>query len=207
MAVDAARLHAARSAVVQGQARLADRALVGAECGDLILGAISALAAGAVTASEKERASGDRRGRVGRGIRRSGCRETRRWSCAASPMRWRLCRRCWRLRGISRCRGSSSTTPAERGVYRFARADLLGARGACRRCPKRGPATWQERPRPGRRARRGLLPVFVGFHPDPVALPVLALIWGATTNDLGEAYYALTNGFKVGDTTSAPAIW
>jgi small-conductance mechanosensitive channel len=50
----------------------------------------------------------------------------------------------------------------------------------------------------------GLLPVFVGFVLILLALPILALIWGATRDDLGEVYFALTNGFTIGDSTFRP---
>lgn len=50
----------------------------------------------------------------------------------------------------------------------------------------------------------GLLPVFVGFFLILLAMPVLALIWGATRDDLGEVYFAIGNGFKIGDSTFRP---
>jgi len=50
----------------------------------------------------------------------------------------------------------------------------------------------------------GLLPVFVGFILILLALPILALIWGATQDDLGEVYFGLSNGFTIGDSTFRP---
>ena len=50
----------------------------------------------------------------------------------------------------------------------------------------------------------GLLPVFVGFMLILLALPILALIWGATRDDLGEVYFAIGNGFSIGDSTFRP---
>ena len=50
----------------------------------------------------------------------------------------------------------------------------------------------------------GLLPVFFGFILILIALPILALIWGATTDDLGEVYFGISNGFNIGDSTFRP---
>jgi len=50
----------------------------------------------------------------------------------------------------------------------------------------------------------GLLPVFFGFILMLIALPVLALIWGATTDDLGEVYFAISNGVTIGESTFRP---
>jgi len=50
----------------------------------------------------------------------------------------------------------------------------------------------------------GLLPVFFGFILILIALPILALIWGATTDDLGEVYFGISNGFTIGDSTFRP---
>ena len=50
----------------------------------------------------------------------------------------------------------------------------------------------------------GLLPVFVGFILILLALPILALIWGATKDDLDEVYFGLSNGFTIGDSTFRP---
>jgi len=50
----------------------------------------------------------------------------------------------------------------------------------------------------------GLLPVFIGFVLTLLAIPVLALVWGATTGDLREAYFGITQGFTIGDTTFRP---
>lgn len=58
-------------------------------------------------------------------------------------------------------------------------------------------------PEPGE-ARLGLLPVFIGFLLALAALPVIALIWGATPSDLEEVYFGLTEGVTVGDTRFRP---
>ncbi len=50
----------------------------------------------------------------------------------------------------------------------------------------------------------GLLPVFFGFILILIALPILALIWGATTDDLGEVYFGISNGFTIGESTFRP---
>jgi len=58
---------------------------------------------------------------------------------------------------------------------------------------------------PGRKEERvSLFPVFIGFVLALVALPVLALVWGATTGDLEEAYFGLTEGFTIGETRFRP---
>lgn len=49
-----------------------------------------------------------------------------------------------------------------------------------------------------------LLPVFVGFILILIALPILALVWGATKDDLDEVYFGLSNGFTIGDSTFRP---
>ena len=50
----------------------------------------------------------------------------------------------------------------------------------------------------------GLLPVFIGFVLTLAVIPVLALVWGATTGDLREAYFGITDGFTVGETRFRP---
>jgi small-conductance mechanosensitive channel len=50
----------------------------------------------------------------------------------------------------------------------------------------------------------GLFPVVIGFMLALATIPVLALVWGATTGDLREAYFGLTEGFSVGDTVFRP---
>ena len=50
----------------------------------------------------------------------------------------------------------------------------------------------------------GLLPVFIGFVLALITIPILALVWGATTGDLEEAYFGITEGFTIGDTTFRP---
>jgi len=51
----------------------------------------------------------------------------------------------------------------------------------------------------------GLFPVFIGFVLALMAIPVLALVWGATMGDLQEAYFGLTEGFTIGKTLFRPA--
>ena len=50
----------------------------------------------------------------------------------------------------------------------------------------------------------GLFPVLIGFVLSILAIPVLALVWGATTGDLREAWFGLTEGFMVGETRFRP---
>ncbi len=50
----------------------------------------------------------------------------------------------------------------------------------------------------------GLFPVLIGFILALLAIPVLALVWGATTGDLREAWFGLTEGFTVGETRFRP---
>lgn len=50
----------------------------------------------------------------------------------------------------------------------------------------------------------GLFPVFIGFVLCLAAIPVLALVWGATTGDLREAYFGITQGFSIGETRFRP---
>ena len=45
-----------------------------------------------------------------------------------------------------------------------------------------------------------LIPVLVGFALVLLALPVLALIWGARTTDINDTWSYLTTGFSIGDT-------
>ena len=58
--------------------------------------------------------------------------------------------------------------------------------------------------RPAEEERLSLLPVLFGFVLILGALPMIALVWGATAADLEEAYFAITNGFTVGETTFRP---
>jgi len=50
----------------------------------------------------------------------------------------------------------------------------------------------------------GLFPVLIGFVLSLLAIPVLALVWGATTGDLREAWFGLTEGFIIGETRFRP---
>ncbi len=50
----------------------------------------------------------------------------------------------------------------------------------------------------------GLFPVLIGFVLAILTIPVLALVWGATTGDLREAWFGLTEGFIIGETRFRP---
>ncbi len=50
----------------------------------------------------------------------------------------------------------------------------------------------------------GLFPVLIGFLLALMLIPVLALVWGATTGDLREAWFGLTEGFTIGETRFRP---
>lgn len=52
--------------------------------------------------------------------------------------------------------------------------------------------------------RVSLFPVFIGFVLALLTLPVLALVWGATTGDLEEVYFGITEGFTIGETQFRP---
>jgi potassium-dependent mechanosensitive channel len=53
-------------------------------------------------------------------------------------------------------------------------------------------------------SRLRLLPVLVGFVLACLALPALALIWGARASDINEAWSLLTNGISLGSTRISP---
>ncbi|NNK79753.1 MAG: mechanosensitive ion channel family protein [Litoreibacter sp.] len=54
-------------------------------------------------------------------------------------------------------------------------------------------------------AREGLFPVLVGFALSVLALPGLALIWGASISDLGETWVLISAGVPLGETRITPA--
>jgi len=51
---------------------------------------------------------------------------------------------------------------------------------------------------------KGLVPVLVGFALAILALPILALIWGARTTDLSEAWAVISEGVPLGDSRISP---
>jgi potassium efflux system protein len=56
----------------------------------------------------------------------------------------------------------------------------------------------------GKQAREALLPIFFGLVLLLLALPVLALAWGARVADLTEIWTAFTRGFAVGNSRISP---
>lgn len=56
----------------------------------------------------------------------------------------------------------------------------------------------------GKQAREALLPIFLGLLLLLLALPALALAWGARVSDLTEVWTAFSRGFSVGDSRISP---
>jgi potassium-dependent mechanosensitive channel len=56
-------------------------------------------------------------------------------------------------------------------------------------------------------AREALIPVLTGMGLFLCALPVFALIWGARTTDLSEAWNTFRNGVSIGQTRISPTVF
>lgn len=56
----------------------------------------------------------------------------------------------------------------------------------------------------GKQAREALLPIFIGLVLLLLAVPALALAWGARISDLTEIWAAFSRGFAVGDSRISP---
>ena len=64
------------------------------------------------------------------------------------------------------------------------------------------PGSVNSTPQP--KGRNALIPVLIGFIPYLVALPILALTWGARVEDLGEIWTRFNEGYSWGDTKISP---
>lgn len=60
--------------------------------------------------------------------------------------------------------------------------------------------------RKGEQGREGLAPVILGTVLTLIAVPMLALTWGAREADLSETWTRLSEGFRVGDTQISPTV-
>ncbi|MDA8746943.1 DUF3772 domain-containing protein [Litoreibacter sp.] len=53
----------------------------------------------------------------------------------------------------------------------------------------------------------GLIPVLIGFGLAVLAMPVLALIWGARTAEISEAWAMISNGVQLGESRISPSVF